>query len=72
MIMLQADFTAARLAGSLQKFLHKRSDLLKMAVAARNLYQGDATQKVVENCLQVVAAAGKKKPINVTTEEKSL
>lgn len=51
-IMLQQDFSAVRLAELLRKIL-QRDGLLMMAEAARKLYHGDATQKVVEICMQV-------------------
>lgn len=50
-ILLQKDFTAARIAGILQKFCQNRTALLTMAESARQLHHPNALQDVTKICL---------------------
>lgn len=54
-IITQPNFTAARTAEILRKFLRDRSQLLKMAEIARGLRQENATEKVAEKCLELLS-----------------
>jgi UDP-N-acetylglucosamine--N-acetylmuramyl-(pentapeptide) pyrophosphoryl-undecaprenol N-acetylglucosamine transferase len=51
LLLPQQQLTAASLAATLRQLVGQRQQWLAMAQAARNLEQGNATQKVVEYCL---------------------
>ncbi|MBT8136656.1 MAG: undecaprenyldiphospho-muramoylpentapeptide beta-N-acetylglucosaminyltransferase [Gammaproteobacteria bacterium] len=57
MIVAQSELTPELLATALEKLLSDRQRLLDMAEAARRVAQPDATESVVQACLQVAGRA---------------
>lgn len=67
-IILQADFSSARLAELFRKLL-KRDGLIKMAEAARSLRHADATEKVVEHCMAFSKTVDEQPTVNLEQKD---